>query len=128
MKKCLFLVIVLFIAGIISSQIVQAHDMAKVEKLQKEPEQMEARVNRSTSQHQRLLQIQQKMIHAVGNFTAIMIQQPHQQPMQNQSDLDRQAAEIKRIASRTFISVRWRSPFKEEGDNYPIQKIFPINV
>jgi hypothetical protein len=84
MKK-FFIVIALAAIGLTLVPSVQAQDTAKLEALERELEQMEARIEarggQPTAQEvQRMQQIQQEIIQATGSWGSLMQNTPQQQP------------------------------------------------
>jgi hypothetical protein len=104
MKKTFIVIAALLAVGLTAAAHVQAQDMAKLGQLQKEVEQIEARVGArggayTEQELERLAQIAQETVQAMGSYGG-MIQQYQQEGMQNRgnsADAERQAAETERM-------------------------------
>ena len=97
-KKSVLLLVIFFVVGL---TFAYAQDIAKLEQLQKELEQIETRVEARGGQatpqeQQRLQQIRQEIIQAAGPYGGMMQQQTQQSTRQSPTDANKQAADIER--------------------------------
>jgi YD repeat-containing protein len=131
LKKSVFLAITLLLAGAVITPLVQAQDMAKLEALEKELEQLEAKADRgqlTPADIQRMQQIQQEIIQAMGPYGNMFQFQPQGSPNTNSGD--QQLQQIQQMQQQTLQQNQQMQPRQQqqrlpgETSGWPSASIF----
>jgi hypothetical protein len=118
MKKVLALAIAFMVIGL---TVVQAQDRAKLDALERELDQLEAKVDRGQQltprDVQRMQEIQQEIIQAMGPYGNMFQFQP--QGNTNTNDGDRQVQQLQQMQQQTLQQQQNIQPQQQQRNNFP---------